>query len=177
MRWGAVALTLALSSSTHTSWAEPKLVPVLRAAAGPAFRLEPEAPTATAFALDATTGVTTYGHIASRVILNGELGYAFDHRGRDLHAFTLTGGIGLGWRAIGATIQPRLLLGVLGTDLAVGMRTGIVVRGLADLVSFEVAHRLLHHEELLRHDLQLVFGVNALAFLTAVDGIRTGDLF
>jgi hypothetical protein len=170
-------MTLVIGAWAPAARAEPTFAPVIRGAAGPTFRVEPEAPTATTFVLDATAGVTTYGHIADRVILNGELGYAFDNRGRDLHAFTLTGGMGLGWRAIGATVQPRLLLGVAGTDFAVGLRTGIVFRGLVDFVTLEVAHRLLHHTETMHHDIQLLFGVNPLSFLAAVEGIRKGTLF
>jgi hypothetical protein len=152
----------------------PYVTPVVRVAMGPSFQVAPEADALTSFALDATAGASALSGLLGGLILNGELGYAFDTRGDDLHAFNLTAGVGYGNVGFGVTLQPRLLLGTIGDELAVGMRNGFVLRGGADALSLEVSHRFLHHDGL-SHDIQLLFGVNPAALVYVVATLQ--DMF
>lgn len=176
MRCSALALAtvalLTLASPSRAEDGEVRVVPVVRVAMGPSFQVKPEADTLTSFVLDATAGASALQGIFGGLILNGELGYAFDNRGDDLNAFNLTAGIGYGNVAFGLTLQPRFLVGTVGDDLAVGMRNGIVIRGGADMLSLEVSHRFLHEDGPLRHDAQILLGVNPAALVYIITRIQ-----
>ncbi len=142
---------------------------------GPSFQVAPEAATLTAFTLDATGGASILTGLLGGAVFNGELGYSFDSRGDDLHAFNLTAGMGYGNVGVGVTIQPRLIIGRQGDEFAVGMRNGLVMRAMADMFSLEVSHRFLHHQGPLQHDMQMLLGVNPGAVVYLVS--RLNNMF
>lgn len=181
MRAAAVVLTtvgvITLASPSRADEDEVRVVPVVRVAMGPSFQAQPDADTLTSFVLDATAGASALQGIFGGLILNGELGYAFDSRGDDLNAFNLTAGVGYGNVGFGLTVQPRFLIGTVGDNLAVGMRNGLVFRGAADMFSLEVSHRFLHEEGPLRHDAQILLGVNPAALIYVMTRIRDALTF
>jgi hypothetical protein len=141
------------------------VVPVLRVALGPAIRLAPATDDGLRFAADVTAGVAVapsgMKHVG--VVLNPELGYAFD--GIGAHAFNLSVGVGYGHPLVYVSYQPRLLAGRAGTDTLVGMRNGLAMHVLADMASLELGHQFVHFNGELHHSFTIMFGVNPAAFV------------
>jgi hypothetical protein len=170
-----VASLIALAAATQVTPARAEgddvpLVPVFRIALGPAIHVAPKTEEQVELGLDVTAGaMVMIGDDALSLIVDPELGYAFDSLG--IHAFNLTCGVGLGSPLAALLYQPRLILGTGDGELAVGMRNGLGFHVLADLGSLEIGHQFVHLDGGLHHDVRVMFGVNPAAFVFLVMGL------
>lgn len=157
------AVTLAASPSARAD-DDPLPLPAFRAQLGPVIHIGQVEPT---FALDLDAGaVVLFGDELS-FALNPELGYSFDSYGS--HAFNLMLGFGGGVPMAYMLLQPRFLAGTLvqdagdGSDAtfaATGMRNGLGMHFLFDLLSVEVGHQFLYSEGTFHNDVHVLFGTN-----------------
>jgi hypothetical protein len=77
-------------------------------------------------------------------------------------------GLGVGYGNLlflTAAYTPRLVVGLVGDELAVGLRHGLAGHFLGRLFSAELSHQLLVVSGELRHELRLLLGLNAGALL------------
>lgn len=160
----AAAAFLVSASASSAARADDMLaIPVLRLALGPAVHVAPEPDVGLRLGLDVTAGfVGMFGDVLSSFVISPEIGYTFDSFG--LHAFNATCGVGFGGPVVSLLYQPRLILGTAGDDFAVGMRNGIAVRGVADILGLEVGHQFFNAESVLHHDIRILFSLNVGAF-------------
>ncbi len=155
--------------STRALADDPLALPVLRLALGPAIHTAPAADESTRLAVDITAGagLAPLGWKGVGVILNPELGYAFDSLGT--HAFNVVAGIGYGSPLAYASYRPRFLVGDASGNLMVGMRNGLAMHLLLDMVSLEFGHQFASYGGALHHDVRVLFGVNPASFVYAIN--------
>jgi hypothetical protein len=162
----AVGAAFLLVAIPNTAQAKEDLAaaPLARLALGPAFHVSPHAERGTQLALDATLGLNAafQGWRDAGLVLTGEGGYAYD--GVGLHAAQATLGIGWGHPLIFFSYHPRVLVGSAGDGLALGMRNGLTLHGVGDLVSLEIGEQFFHDTGGMHHDARVMFGLNPGAF-------------
>ncbi len=172
---GAVAIPSAARAQDAVGDDEVRTVPVVRLAMGPVVGFAPEVHPE--LALDATVGASALQGIVGGFALNVEGGYTFEsgHEDAALHAANATVGIGYGAFGSAVTYQPRLILGSYGGDFAVGMRNGVALHLVGDIVSAELAHQFLaggfssgDAAYPFRHDVRLMLGINPAALAYAI---------
>lgn len=160
----AAAALVALVSASAPARADDFIaIPVLRLALGPAVHVAPDDEDGVDLGLDLTAGfVGMFGDDIAGVVVSPEIGYAYDSVG--VHAFSATCGVGVGGPLLSMFYYPRLILGTAGDNLAVGMRNGLAIRGLADIFGVEVAHQFVDANDALHHDVRVQFAINVAAF-------------
>ncbi|MBI4957823.1 MAG: hypothetical protein HY908_37810 [Myxococcales bacterium] len=162
----ALAAAATVLAAAPSARADDDLLPLpaFRVELGPVIHIGQVEPT---FALDLDAGaVVLFGNDFS-FALNPELGYSFDSYGS--HAFNLLFGFGGGVPLAYMLLQPRFLAGTLVKDggsgadetfAATGMRNGIGLHFLFDLVSVEVGHQFLYSDGTFHNDVHVMFGTN-----------------
>ncbi|MFO0616793.1 MAG: hypothetical protein U0414_29635 [Polyangiaceae bacterium] len=144
-------------------------IPVFRGMVGPAFHIK--STQLTEFMADVDAGFLVLTGRDQRYLLGAEAGYTFD--GSGLHAFNLMAEIGGGKHfVICAAYQPRLLLGTLNEELAVGMRNGLGIHAFSDMLDVEVGHQFMESRGRLSQAVTFTIGLNpaALIYLFILDG-------
>lgn len=142
--------------------------PMLRPMLGPAWALGSPEPTGVALNFDLTVGAMVVATRSSRLqsapILEPLLGYGYKRDRGPTHLFVA--GLGFGYGGVLAAIRyvPRLIVG----SGAVGLRHGIIVGGLLDLLAIEVSHDLISQQGVITHELRLMFGINPVSVLAGV---------
>jgi len=142
--------------------------PMLRPMLGPAWALGSPEPTGVALNFDLTVGAMVVATRSSRLqsapVLEPLLGYGYKRDRGPTHLFVA--GLGFGYGGVLAAIRyvPRLLVG----SGAVGLRHGIIVGGLLDLLAIEVSHDLISQQGVITHELRLMFGINPVSVLAGV---------
>lgn len=145
--------------------------PMLRPMLGPAWALGSPEPTGVALNFDLTVGAmvvaTRSSSLQSAPILEPLLGYGYKRDRGPTHLFVA--GLGFGYGGVLAAVRyvPRLLVG----SGAVGLRHGIIVGGLLDLLAIEVSHDLISQQGVITHELRLMFGINPVSVLAAAAGL------
>lgn len=177
----ALAATMTVFSATSVAQGsdyDPLPIPVFRGNFGPTFRASPDPELSIVhFGMDATGGVTVFGGGDSKRaswVFNAEAGVYFDTA--DVIGFNLTTGIGYGSAMASVLYHPRLLVGSHESELAIGMRNGVMGHFVYDILSVELGHQFIHYEDTLRHDVVLMVGVNPGAaiylFVKIITGLR-----
>lgn len=139
------------------------VIPALRLALGPAVHVDPALEEGVEAAFDVTAGFAgIFGDGVSGFVVNPEVGYAYDSLG--IHAFSATCGVGVGGPVVALLYHPRLILGSADGNFAVGMRNGLAVHALADILSLEIAHQLVDANDEAHHDVRVQFGINVAGF-------------
>ena len=160
----------AMALATGDAAAEEGFLPSAHLGLGPGFHIEPKEERATQFTFDATAGVLytdrTGDVFETNAFLGLEAGYAYD--GLGLHAFAVTPMVGYGVPLAYLAYQPRLLVGDVDGQTAIGMRNGLAMHLFLSLGSLEIGHRFMSFAGELHHSLQLMFAVNPGIFLAAV---------
>jgi hypothetical protein len=142
--------------------------PMLRPMLGPAWALGSPEPTGVALNFDLTVGamvvVTRLSSLGSAPILEPLLGYGYKRDRGPAHLFVA--GLGFGYGGVLAAVRyvPRLLVG----SGAVGLRHGIIIGGLLDMLAVEVSHDLISQQGVITHELRLMFGINPVSLLAGV---------
>jgi len=163
---GTLTAALVVTTEAHADddWA---FLPVFRIALGPAIHVAPEREKHVELGLDLTAGFAAMPTESfAGPIVNPELGYSFDSLG--IHAFNLTCGVGFGTPLAALLYHPRLIVGTLDGEAAVGMRNSLTFHALADLGSIEIGHQFVSIDGELHHDIRVMFGVNPLGFVYIV---------
>lgn len=116
-------------------------------------------------------------YLKAALWLQPEFGYSYERSagdaGSELGSPATTGhlgslGLGVGYGNLlflTAAYTPRLVVGFVGGELAVGVRHGLAGHFLGRLFSAELSHQLLLVGGELRHELRLLLGLNAGALL------------
>lgn len=173
--------------------ARPSLImlPTIAVSIGPTWSLVPAA--SSGMAVDVTAGAvigwpagrsgrtsesalampveTEERYLRATLWLQPELGYSYE-RG-DASNPQLSGhlgslGLGVGYGNLlfsSVAYTPRLVVGAMGDELAVGLRHGLAGHFLGRLFSAELSHQMLWVGGELHHELRLLFGINAGALL------------
>lgn len=142
--------------------------PMLRPMLGPAWALGSPEPTGVALNFDLTVGAMVVATRSSRLqsapVLEPLLGYGYKRDRGPTHLFVA--GLGFGYGGVLAAVRyvPRLLVG----SGAVGLRHGIIVGGLLDVLAIEVSHDLISQQGVITHELRLMFGINPVSVLAGV---------
>jgi hypothetical protein len=156
---GLAAGLVTMVSPTAACAEEWLALPISRFNLGGAYAFEAEKVN---FVADVTGGAQFLPRLESadtvRGLYFGELGFSYEARG--YKAFNLAGGIGFGNLYFGLAYHPRLLIGDLNEELAVGMRNSAILHGFFDMLSLEFAHQMLDGPKVLEHDLRVMLGLN-----------------
>lgn len=116
-------------------------------------------------------------YLRAALWLQPEFGYSYERSERgeggepgDPRTSSHLGSLGLGvgygnLLFLTAAYTPRLVVGLVGGELAVGLRHGLAGHFLGRLFSAELSHQLLLVGGELRHELRLLLGLNAGALL------------
>ena len=97
--------------------------------------------------------------------MSAEVGYAYD--GATEHAFQLVPGIGYGHPLAFVSYHPHLLIGSAYDQTSFGLRNGLTMHLLVDMVSLEIAEQFVSAAGA-HHDVRVMFGVNPAAFVYAI---------
>ncbi len=102
----------------------------------------------------------------------GSAGESATGGGPTTHLITIGLGVGYGSRWASLSYAPRVLAGIDGRDLALGLRHGLVLRALYEMISVEVAHQVVGAAGTWRHDVVAMGSVNALVLMAVVAHLR-----
>lgn len=158
----AVLLAVAaVPSAARADDGDPEILPTFRGMFGGAFHLGDKP--LVRFTTDVDAGMfAILGRM--QILVGGELGYTYDSVGLD--AFNLAAVLGYGRANLAyVTFQPRLLLGTIDEDVAVGMRNGIGGHFLTDFVDLELGHQFVWSDGRLKQAITATAGINPAAIL------------
>lgn len=177
------------TSAARSRGASLVMLPTLAAAIGPSWSLQPAAERT--LVVDVTVGAVLgwprgradrpglpaaplqneERYLRATPWLQPELGYSYQHGAdsrpqRRGHLASL--GLGLGYGSLffaAVSYTPRLVVGALGDELAVGLRHGLAGHFLGRLFVLELSHQMLWTGGEPSHVIRLTLGLNAGALL------------
>lgn len=111
-------------------------------------------------------------YLANKGFVHPELGYSYQDTGQ--HLFSVGGYAGFGHLFLYGSYGVRFLIGRQSEETALGLRHGMGLHALHDLLTLEVSHQPLWVGGAVQHDVIVWLGLNPLQFFNLVAVVSGG---